>query len=95
MATKYGKNFERKYNDDSIWIIDSSASDHMTSNKSNLSSYKKFDCPHKVILGNNSEKYAEGDWKLHYYFGHGDDNDRVSNYVVTLNIFSVSKFGQS
>ena len=46
IATKYSKNFEREYIDDSVWIIDSGASDNMTSNKSNLSSYKRFDCLH-------------------------------------------------
>ena len=38
IVTKYCKNYESKYNDDHMWIIDSSESDHMTSNKSNLSS---------------------------------------------------------
>ena len=72
-------------NFDSIWIIDLNTSDHMTSKKSNLSSYKNFDCLHKVILGNNSEMYTEGERKLHCYFGLSADNDRVSNYAVILN----------
>ena len=96
IITKYWKNFERKYNNNSIWIIDSGVSDHMTSNKSYLSSYKWFDCLHKVILGDNSEMYAKGKGKLYCYFGLGDDNYRVSNYAVTLqNILFVPKFDQS
>ena len=74
IATKYCENFERKYNDDSLWIIDTGTSDLMIF-------YKRFDCPHKVIFGDNSETYAKSERKLHCYFGLGDDNDRVSNYA--------------
>lgn len=96
IAKKYCKNFECKSSDDNVWIIDSGASDHMTSKKSDLSSYERFDCPHKVILGDNSETYAEGKGKLHCYFGLGDDKDKVSNYAVTLhNVLFVPKLGQS
>ena len=96
IATKYCKNFERKYNADSVWIISFDASDHMISNKSNLSFYKSFDCLHKVILCDNSQTYAEGKGKLHCYFDLGDDNDKVSNYAFTLhNVLFIPKLGQS
>ena len=36
MATKYCKNFERKYNNDNVCIVDSHTSDHMSSDKSVL-----------------------------------------------------------
>ena len=42
--------------------------DFMTSNKSNLSSCKKFDCPYKGIRCDNSETYTERKRKLHCYF---------------------------
>ena len=51
VTTKYCKNFERKYSDDSVWIIDTYASDHMTSNNSNLSSYKSLIILRKLFLG--------------------------------------------
>ena len=96
IVTKYSKNFERKYNDDSVWIIDSGASNHMTSNKLNFSSHESFDCPPKVILGDNSVSYAESRGKIRCYFGLRDDNDRVSNNAVTLhNVLFVKKLGQS
>ena len=72
LPQKYWKNFKRKFNDDSIWIIDSGASHLTTSKKYNLSSDKKFNCSHTVILGANSEMYAEGKGKLDYYFDLGD-----------------------
>ena len=40
---KYSKNFDRKYNDDSVWIIVSDVFDHMTTKKFNLSLYKKLE----------------------------------------------------
>ena len=82
LATKYCNNFENKYNNDCVSIINSGATDHMNSNKSNFSSNKRFDCSHKVILGDNSKMYAEGESKLHCYFGLCDDNDKVSNYTI-------------
>ena len=54
------KYFERKYNDDRVWIIESVASDLKTSKKF-IVSHKRSDCPHKVILCDNDETYAEGE----------------------------------
>ena len=59
IATQFFQNLE-KYNDDRVKIIESGASGHMTSKKSNLFSDERFDWTHKVILGDNSETYAKG-----------------------------------
>ena len=56
-----------------VWIIDSTVSDHITYKKSHLFSYKRFDWPHKVILGDNSEIYPFWE-KLQCDFGLGDDH---------------------
>ena len=48
-----------------------------------------------MILSDNSETYAEGKKKLECYFGQGEDNDRVSNYAVTLhNVLCVPKLAK-
>ena len=69
-------------------MIKSGASDHMTSHKFNLSSYKRFHCPQKVILGDNCETYVESEGKF-YCYGFGDENDRVSNYAAQHLVCSI------
>ena len=61
-----------------------------------MSSYKRFNRPHKLVLGVNREMYTKGEGKLKCYFGLGDDNDWVSNYAVIMhNVLFVPKLSQS
>ena len=82
--------------DDTQWVMDSGASQHMTANKHLLTNYKEFDVPETVRLGNGHtvEAYGSGKVKITMRISRNKDISTLLDKVLFVpklacNLFNV------
>jgi hypothetical protein len=76
------------------WILDSGATQHMTSNRNAFITYEKFTTPSRIELGNNSVIYAEGKGSIRLQLFNNTTatlTDILHAPELSKNLFSLAK----